>query len=67
MNATEFINQCDLEGGLKEFFDYGFQPTELEPTVDSKLRDVICCAYKHWQEYKEYEDQYYTLVETGEY
>lgn len=67
MNAAEFINQCDWEGGLKEFFDYGFQPTQLESTVDSKLRDVICRAYKHWQEYKEYEDQYYALVETGEY
>lgn len=67
MNAVEFINKCDWEGGLKEFFDCGFQPAQLEPTVDAKLREAIYRAYEHWQKYKKYEDQYYTLVEAGKY
>lgn len=67
MNAAEFINKCDWEGGLEYLFKRGFQPTQLELTVDSEFRKVVYRAYESWKEFKEYEDQYYTLIETGEY
>lgn len=67
MNAVEFINKCDWEGGLKEVFEYGVTPEQLERTVDPELRLVIYQAYDGWKMFKKAEDRYYTLVETGKY
>ena len=67
MNAAEFINKCDWEGGLAQFFDYGFQPTQLELTVDPEFRKVVYRAYEAWKDFQEQQDKYYTLVESGEY
>lgn len=67
MNAVDFINQCDWEGGLKEVFESGVIPEQLESTVDPELGQTIYDAYGAWKRFKEAEDRYYTLVETGEY
>lgn len=67
MNAAEFINKCDWKGGLKEFFDYGFKPMQLELTIDPQFREAVYHAYEAYAEFKKWEDKYYTLVETGEY
>lgn len=67
MNAVEFINECDWKGGLGEFFDTGFIPQQVEMTVDPELRQAIYRAYEGWEMFKDAEDEYYTLVETGKY
>ena len=67
MNAMEFINKCDLSGGLSELFDAGVIPQQVEMTVDPELRLVIYKAYDGWKMFKDAADKYYTLVETGKY
>ena len=67
MNAVEFINKCDWEGGLGELFDTGVIPQQVEMTVDPELRQVIYRAYDGWKMFKDAADEYYTLVETGKY
>lgn len=67
MNAVEFINKCDLEGGLGELFDTGVTPQQVEMTVDPELRLAIYQAYDGWKMFKKATDRYYTLVETGKY
>ena len=67
MNAVEFINKCDLKGGLSELFDAGVIPQQVEMTVDSELRQAIYQAYEGWKMLKDAADKYYTLVETGKY
>lgn len=67
MNATEFVNKCDLKGGLVKLFQNGFQPTQLELTVDPEFRKIVYRAYEAWKEFQELEDKYYTLVESGKY
>ena len=46
MNAMEFINKCDWEGGLGELFDTGIIPQQVEMTVDPELRQAIYRAYE---------------------
>lgn len=67
MNAVDFINKCDWEGGLAEVFEYGVIPEQLDRTVDPELRQAIYQAYEGWKMFKEAADEYYALVETGEY
>lgn len=67
MNAVDFINKCDWEGGLSEFFEYGFEPSQLDSNTDLEFRKIISQAYKSWQDFQKYKDEYYALVETGEY
>lgn len=67
MNAVDFINKCDWEGGLAEVFEYGVIPEQLEHTVDPELTHTIYDAYDAWKKFEEAKDRYYTLVETGEY
>ena len=67
MNAVEFINRCDLKGGLSELFNAGIIPQQVEMTVDPELRKVIYQAYEGWKMFKDAEDKYYTFVETGKY
>ena len=52
MNAVEFINKCDWEGGLAEVFDTGIIPQQVEMTVDPELRQAIYRAYEGWKMFK---------------
>ena len=52
MNAAEFINKCDWEGGLREIFESGVIPDQLERTVDPKLTYTIYDAYGAWKKWK---------------
>ena len=67
MNAVEFINKCDLKGGLSGLFNTGVIPQQVEMTVDPELRQAIYRAYEGWKMFKDAADEYYTLVETGKY
>ena len=53
MNAVEFINKCDWEGGLAKVFEYGVIPEQLERTVDPKLTHTIYDAYDAWKKWKD--------------
>lgn len=52
MNAVEFINQCDWKGGLKEIFESGVIPEQLDRTVDPELTYTIYDAYDAWKKWK---------------
>ena len=63
MNASEFINKCDLEGGLSALFDYGITPYQIENTAPLDFRSNLYNAYRAWQHFKAYEDTFYKMCE----
>lgn len=67
LNAVEFINKCDLKGGLAAIFESGVTPQQIELTVDVELRKIIYDAYDAWQKFNQARDAYYSLVETGKF
>ena len=67
LNAVEFINKCDLKGGLAAIFESGVTPQQIELTVDVELRKIIYNAYDAWQKFNQARDAYYSLVETGKF
>ena len=67
LNAVEFINKCDLKGGLAAIFESGVTPQQIELTVDVELRKIIYDAYDAWQKFNKARDEYYSLVETGKF
>ena len=67
LNAVEFINKCDLKGGLAAIFESGITPQQIELTVDVELRKIIYDAYDAWQKFNAAQDAYYSLVETGKF
>lgn len=66
MNATEFINKCDLSGGLSNLFGKGITPYKLESSVPLAFRCNLYEAYVNWKRFKQCEDVYYTMCEEGE-
>lgn len=68
MTMTDFINQTDLIGGLYRMFDSGSEPSDIKVGQnDDILKHVIDEAHKAYKYFKYFEDEYYHLVESGEY
>lgn len=67
MTLTEFINRCDLAGGLAQGFESGIIPQYIDLTADKNMRKVIYEAYEGWLKFTESKDKYYSLVESGEF
>lgn len=67
MKLVEFINKCDLEGGLAEGFEYGLIPQSIDLFENKDVRQAIYDAYKGWELYKQAEDKYYSLIEDGDF
>lgn len=67
MKVAEFINRCDILGGLSCGFNNGLSSIDIVKEADVELFEAIYDAKEAWDKYKEAEDRYYTLIETGEY
>lgn len=69
MKVAEFINRCDILGGLSCGFNNGLSAKNIVMVeeADNELFDAVYYAEEAWNRYKKAEDRYYALVETGEY
>lgn len=69
MKITEFIDKVDYEGGLWQAYKYGLDPSEIDAdtSAEIKLQDILTSAWAAFDNAAEFEDEYYTMVETGEF
>lgn len=68
MTAAEFVNRCDLIGGLYQGFIHGMNPKEIDvKTAPVDFIETCKEAYRVYTQFQECLDQYYDIVEDGEF
>lgn len=67
MRAGEFINLCDLLGGLLQAFEQGYSHRDIKAvTADEKrVQAAVANAWCAYDQFKTKQSQYYTIVEEG--